>query len=256
MPSEISNSNGPVPKRAVVMAGGRGRRLGPYTWVLPKPLMPVGDMPILELLLRQLAYYEITDVTLAVGYRAEYIRMVVGDGSKFGLQVRYVQEAQPLGTAGPLALIDDLDSTFLVMNGDLLTSLNFRQLIDYHLSHQAVATVATYQRTLEVSLGVLQTDADQRVISWTEKPKYEFQVSMGINVLEPSMLRHVKADTFYDLPDLIKQAVADNEKVVTFPFRDGYWLDIGRPEDYEQALREIDQIMPKLLPNWNPPPAP
>src|SRR5664279_3869761 len=126
MPSETAMTHATVPKRAIVMAGGRGRRLGPYTWVLPKPLMPVGDMPILELLLRQLAYYEITDVTLAVGYRAEYIRMVVGDGSKFGLKVGYVQETQPLGTAGPLALIEDLDSTFLVMNGDLLTSLNFR----------------------------------------------------------------------------------------------------------------------------------
>ncbi|MHB8626342.1 MAG: sugar phosphate nucleotidyltransferase [Aggregatilineales bacterium] len=249
MPSEAKL----LPNRAVVMAGGRGRRLGPYTWVLPKPLMPVGDMPVLELLLRQLAYFQITKVTLAVGYRAEYIRAFVGDGAKYGLDVQYVQEAQPLGTAGPLALIDDLDGTFLVMNGDLLTSLNFRRLIEYHLAHGAAATIATYRRTLEVSLGVLQTDGDQRVTGWIEKPTYDFQVSMGINVLEPGLLRYVKPGAYLDLPDLIKCAITEGEKIVAFPFTDGYWLDIGRPEDYEQALREIDALMPALLPGWVPP---
>lgn len=243
----------PLPNRAVVMAGGRGRRLGPYTWVLPKPLMPVGDMPVLELLLRQLAYYQITKITLAVGYRAEYIRAFVGDGAKYGLDVQYVQESQPLGTAGPLTLVDGLNETFLMMNGDLLTSLNFRRLIEYHSGHVATATVATYQRKLEVSLGVLQTDSDQRVTGWIEKPTYDFQVSMGINVLEPKLLQYVKPGTYLDFPDLIKCALADGEKIVAFPFTDGYWLDIGRPEDYELALKEIDTLMPVLLPNWTPP---
>jgi NDP-sugar pyrophosphorylase family protein len=215
--------------------------------------MPVGDMPVLELLLRQLAYYQITKVTLAVGYRAEYIRAFVGDGAKYGLDVQYVQEAQPLGTAGPLPLVDDLNETFLMMNGDLLTSLNFQRLIKYHRVHHAAATVATYQRKLEVSLGVLQTDGEQRVTDWIEKPTYDFQVSMGINVLEPGLLQYVKPGAYLDFPDLIKHAVADGEKVVAFPFTDGYWLDIGRPEDYEQALREIDALMPTLLPNWSPP---
>jgi NDP-sugar pyrophosphorylase family protein len=140
-----------------------------------------------------------------------------------------------------------------MMNGDLLTSLNFRRLIEYHLAQGAVATVATYQRKLEVSLGVLQTDGDQRVTGWLEKPTYDFQVSMGINVLEPKLLQYVKPGVYLDLPDLIRQAVANEDKVVAFPFSDGYWLDIGRPEDYEQALREIDTLMPALLPNWTPP---
>lgn len=236
------------------MAGGRGRRLLPYTWVLPKPLMPIGDMPVLELLLRQLAYYEITEVTLAVGYRAEYIQAFIGNGAKFGLDVRYSLETQPLGTAGPLGLIEGLDSTFLIMNGDLLTSLNFRQLLDYHLAQKAVATIATYPQKVQVSLGVLETDSENRVINWLEKPTYDFRVSMGISALEPEALASLVPGVYLDLPDLIRQLMSEQHKVITYPFSSGYWLDIGRPEDYEKALNEIDTIMPVLLPNWTPPP--
>ncbi len=237
------------------MAGGRGRRLLPYTWVLPKPLMPIGDMPVLELLLRQLAYYEITEVTLAVGYRADYIQAFIGDGAKFGLDVRYSLETQPLGTAGPLGLIENLDSTFLIMNGDLLTSLNFRQLLDHHLAQKAVATIATYPQKVQVSLGVLETDHENRVINWLEKPAYDVRVSMGISALEPEVLTRVPPGSYLDFPDLIRQLMREQCHVITYPFSSGYWLDIGRPEDYEKALNEIDTIMPLLLPNWTPPPA-
>ncbi len=240
-------------KKAVVMAGGRGRRLGPYTWVLPKPLMPIGDMPVLELLLRQLAHFKIAEVTLAVGYRAEYIRAFVGDGARYGLDVRYVQESQPLGTAGPLALIDGLNEPFLVMNGDLVTSLDFGKLLDFHLAQHAAATVATYRRTVQISLGVLQTDPEGQVTGWIEKPSYDYQVSMGINVLTPELLSYVTPGQYLDLPDLIKHALSDGRRVVAYPFVEGYWLDIGRPEDYEQIMRDIDSLMPNLLPGWTPP---
>jgi len=166
--------------------------------------------------------------------------------------VRYVQESQPLGTAGPLALIGDLHEPFLVMNGDLVTSLDFRKLLDFHLERGAAATVATYKRTVQVSLGVLQTDPEGCVTEWIEKPSYDYQVSMGINVLAPELLAYVKPDQYFDIPDLIKQAVQEGQRVLAYPFADGYWLDIGRPEDYEQALRDIDALMPKLLPGWTP----
>jgi len=241
---------GSRPKTAVVMAGGRGRRLLPYTWVLPKPLMPIGDMPVLELLLRQLAQFEFTEVVLAVGYRAEYIQAFIGDGAKFGLNVRYSAESQPLGTAGPLGLITGLDEPFLIMNGDLLTSLDFRALMETHLAQNAIATVATYPQQMQISLGVVESDGDNRLTGWREKPTYDVRVSMGISALDPAVLRRVPPNVALDLPDLIRQLVAEGERVLTFPFSGGYWLDIGRPEDYEKALREIDEIMPLLLPGW------
>ncbi len=240
------------PKKAVVMAGGRGRRLIPYTWVLPKPLMPVGDMPVLELLLRQLAYYEFSEIVLAVGYRAEYIQAFIGDGKKYGLDVRYSLESQPLGTAGPLGLIEGLDEPFLIMNGDLLTSLNFHELMEYHLERQAVATVATYPQQMQISLGVIETDAENNLTGWREKPTYDVRVSMGISAFTPDVLRYIPPDKSFDIPDLIRALSEAKHKVITYPFSGGYWLDIGRPADYEKALNEIEEIMPILLPNWKP----
>jgi NDP-sugar pyrophosphorylase family protein len=239
-------------KTAVIMAGGRGRRLLPYTWVLPKPLMPVGDMPVLELLLRQLAYYEFTEIVLAVGYRAEYIQAFVTDGKKYGLTVRYSLETQPLGTAGPLGLISGLDEPFLIMNGDLLTSLNFRAVMESHLKRQATATVGITLQRIQVSLGVIDQDDQQRITGWREKPTHDYWVSMGISALNPSVLSLIPPGQPFDMPDLIRTLIQQEQPVFTYPFENGYWLDIGRPDDYEKALREIDDIMPILLPNWKP----
>lgn len=241
------------PRKAVIMAGGRGRRLLPYTWVLPKPLMPIGDMPILELLLRQLAHFQFTEIVLAVGYRADYIQAFIGDGAKFGLNIRYSLETQPLGTAGPLGLIEGLDTPFLIMNGDLLTSLDFRALMTRHVENRAVATIGTYPQKVQIPLGVIESDAQNTFTGWAEKPTYDVRVSMGISALDPSVLTRVPPRQFLDLPDLIRGVAADGQKVMTYPFSDGYWLDIGRPEDYEKALNEIDAIMPSLLPGWTPP---
>lgn len=250
MPDTLETSPADRPRRAVVMAGGRGRRLVPYTWVLPKPLMPVGDMPVLELLLRQLAYFEFTEVTLAVGYRAEYIQAFIGDGAKFGLKVDYSLETSPLGTAGPLGLVHGLTTPFLIMNGDLLTSLNFRALMDHHLSVGAVATVATYPQQMQISLGVIESDAQNNLVGWREKPTYDVRVSMGISALSPAVLTRIRPGEYLDFPDLIRALATDGQKVITYPFSDGYWLDIGRPADYEKALNEIDALMPTLLPGW------
>lgn len=233
--------------KAVLLAGGRGTRLAPYTNVLPKPLMPVGDMPILEILLRQLKVYGINEVIIAIGYLGPLIQAYVGDGSRFGLDVTYSMETAPLGTAAPLKLVQDLNDTFLVMNGDLLTSLNMVDLINFHRQQGAVATISTFRRVVPITLGVIGTDDDANVVSYTEKPTYEFRVSMGISVLEPEALRYIPSEKFFDFPDLIKALIADRQPVKAYPF-EGYWLDIGRPEDYQKALEDIDHIKSQILP--------
>ena len=235
--------------KAVVLAGGRGTRLAPYTNVLPKPLMPVGDMPIIEILLRQLKLYGVTDVVIAVGYLASLLQAYVGDGSRFGLNVTYSMETTPLGTAGPLKLVKNLDDTFLIMNGDLLTSLNMGELITFHQQHKAMATISTILRHTQITLGVIGTDDDFNVNTYTEKPSYDFRVSMGISVLQPEALEYIPDNKPFDNPDLIKALIAAKKPVKAYPFTDGYWLDIGRPDDYQKALDDIEHIKSQILPH-------
>jgi NDP-sugar pyrophosphorylase family protein len=234
--------------QAVILAGGKGRRLRPYTTVLPKPLMPLGDMPIIEVVLRQLAASGFDQVTIAVGYLAELLMAYCGDGSKFGLELRYSREEEPLGTAGPLALIDGLrhGDTFLVMNGDVLTSLDLRGLVQRHRASGAAATIATHQRQQQINYGIIENDEGGRVTAYIEKPTYHYQVSMGIYVLAPAVLDFVPRGQYLDLPDLVRQLMAAGQPVLAHPF-DGYWLDIGRHDDYEQAVEEFEAMRPMLL---------
>lgn len=237
--------------QAVILAGGKGRRLRPYTTVLPKPLMPLGDMPIIEVVLRQLAVSGFDRVTIAVGYLAELLMAYCGDGSKFGLELRYSREEEPLGTAGPLALIDGLDSTFLVMNGDVLTSLDLRALVQQHQASGAAATIATHQRQQQINYGIIESDGERRVTAYIEKPIHHYQVSMGIYVLEPAVLGLIPRGQYLDLPDLVRQLMAAGQPVLAHPF-DGYWLDIGRHDDYEQAVEEFEAMRPQLLGSRDP----
>jgi NDP-sugar pyrophosphorylase family protein len=234
--------------QAIILAGGKGRRLRPYTTVLPKPLMPLGDMPIIEVVLRQLAASGFDQVTVAVGYLAELLMAYCGDGSKFGLSLKYSREEEPLGTAGPLALIDGLrhGDTFLVMNGDVLTSLDLRGLVQRHRASGAAATIATHQRQHQINYGIIESDDHDRVSAYIEKPTYRYQVSMGIYVLEPAVLDFVPRGQYLDLPDLARQLMAAGRPVLAYPF-DGYWLDIGRHDDYEQAVEEFEAMRPQLL---------
>jgi NDP-sugar pyrophosphorylase family protein len=243
--------NGPTIKRAVILAGGKGTRLAPYTTVLPKPLMPLGDRAILDVVVRQLARYGFTDQVFAVGYLAHLIKAVFGDGSEFGVSIDYCVEEQPLGTAGPLSQIGGLDDTFLVMNGDVLTSLDYAQLYDVHRGAGHALTIATHRRTLRSEYGVLHLDgneegATQRVTGYEEKPEIPYTVSMGIYILEPRALEHVPDGKHFDIPDLVLALLAAGEPVGSFLY-DGYWLDIGRHDDYEQALADYEQILPRLL---------
>lgn len=232
--------------KAVVLAGGKGARLRPYTTVLPKPLMPIGDMPILEIMMRQMNRAGVTEVVLTVGHLAELLRAFFGDGSQLGLEIRYSLEEQPLGTAGPLSLIDGLEDTFLVTNGDVLTTLDLAALVAYHRESGAAATIAMHPRRVNVDLGVLEFNGRYELTGYNEKPSYDFQVSMGIYVFEPRVLSYIPYNRYLDFPNLVLSLIERKERVVCYPF-DGYWQDLGRPDDYEQAVIDFETIRPQIL---------
>ena len=234
--------------KAVILAGGKGTRLAPYTKVLPKPLMPIGDMPILEVILRQIKLAGINDIVLTVGHLSELLRAFFQDGSRLGLGISYNYEDSPLGTAGPIAFVPNLNETFLVMNGDVLSTLPIRELIQFHRSQNAIATIATHHRRVNVDLGVIQWDGDARVTGYIEKPSYDYSVSMGIYVFEPKVLTYIPKGEYYDFPDLVKKLIGVGEKVVGYRF-DGYWQDLGRPDDYESAAQDFDKMRSQFLPN-------
>jgi NDP-sugar pyrophosphorylase family protein len=231
---------------AVILAGGEGTRLRPYTTVLPKPLMPVGDMPILEIVLRQLKRSGVTRVTLAVSYLAELIEAYCGDGSRFGLDIRYSRETKALSTAGPLKLVPDLDDTFLVMNGDILTTLDFAALVRHHREQGAAATLAMHRRSVKIDFGVVETDAEGILQRYIEKPEYHYTVSMGVNVLEPRALARIDDGETLGMPDLLLRLKTAGEKVIAYE-APCLWLDIGRVDDYESALDTFQRRRAEFL---------
>jgi NDP-sugar pyrophosphorylase family protein len=232
--------------QAVIFAGGKGERLRPYTAVLPKPLLPIGDLPILEVSLRQLRRAGFTRVTLAVSHLAELVERLCGDGSRLGLEVRYSRECAPLSTAGPLKLIDGLDETFLAMNGDVLTTIDYRALLDFHRVQRAVATVATHRRTMKVDLGVLEIADDGALIDYIEKPEYQYRVSMGVYALEPRVRDYIGHGEALDMPALLCRLRDAGERVLTYEWG-GLWLHIARRDDYEEALSRFEHHRGELL---------
>ena len=228
--------------KAVLLAGGKGTRLKPYTTTLPKPLVPVGEKAILEILIERLKMAGITEITLCVNHMADLIMAYCGDGSKFGVKIDYSLEEKPLHTVGPVKLIKDLPDDFLVMNGDLLTDLDFKKLFDYHLQNKALLTVATYNRKEKIDLGVIDIDKEKLVaVGFREKPEYDFNVSMGVYVFSKKVLDYVPADTFFGVDSLMLKLLKEKEPIKIYPF-DGYWLDIGRPDDYEKANNDIEKL--------------
>ncbi len=233
--------------KAVILAGGKGARLAPYTKILPKPLMPIGEMPILEVILRQMKVAGVDQIVLTVGHLSELLRTFFRDGSQLGLNISYSYEESPLGTAGPIALVSGLDDTFLVTNGDVLTTLKFSELLQYHRDQKSIATIAVHRRQQKIDLGVIEWDADCRVNGYIEKPTYDYVVSMGIYVFEPRVLEYIPAGKYLDFPDLVKKLIAAGEKVVGYPF-EGYWQDLGRPDDYEIATQDFERMRSEFLP--------
>lgn len=232
-------------KRAVILAGGKGTRLRPYTVVLPKPLMPVGDYPILEVVIRQLARHGFDRVTLAVNHQAEIIRAYFGDGSKWNLRIDYSLEDRPLGTMGPLRLIRDLPEHFLVMNGDILTDLNYGELFVTHASANHLFTISSHRREHKVDYGVLET-RDGHLVGFQEKPLSHYEVSMGVYMVSREVVERVPQDRPYGFDDLMRDLLAAGRPVQVRPFA-GYWLDIGRADDYMRAIDEFASLRHRFI---------
>jgi NDP-sugar pyrophosphorylase family protein len=233
--------------RTVILAGGKGTRLRPYTTVLPKPLVPVGDMPILEIVIRQLAAQGFRRLTVAVGHLAELIRSFFGDGAKWGVSIEYSIEDKPLNTIAPLKLIAGLTGDFVVMNGDLLTDLDYRRLVEFHRAREAALTVATCRREVMIDFGVVQEGDDHRIVGFEEKPRKAYRVSMGVYVLNERVLPLIPESAPFGFDELVLALLGAGEQVASFP-HDGYWLDIGRPDDYERAVADFEALRPRLLP--------
>jgi len=233
--------------RAVVLAGGKGTRLAPYTTILPKPLMPIGEMPILEVLLRQMKRSGINHVVLTVGHLASLLRAYFGNGAQWNLDITYSQENEPLGTAGPIALVKGLDKTFLVTNGDVLTTLDIKNLMAFHKQKGGIATIAAHRRQVKIDLGVIQWDGDDQVSGYIEKPTTDYTVSMGVYVFEPRVMDYIPVGQYLDFPDLILKLIASGETVSGYVF-DGYWMDLGRPDDYNQANQDFYNMKEQFIP--------
>lgn len=233
--------------RVVILAGGRGTRLRPFTASFPKPLVPVGDMPILALLLHQLINQQFSQVTLTLGHLSELVRAYIHNQSTISktLNVDFVDEDRPTGTAGSLARVSGLTDTFLVMNGDVLTNLDLNALIRTHKQSRAALTIASHTKLEKIDLGVMEADENGRLHHYVEKPTHKFDVSMGVYVYEPSVLRFIEPDAYLDFPTLVSRLLERGELVRIFR-SDAFWLDIGRPEDYAKA-QEIFEKRPEYF---------
>ena len=233
--------------KAVILAGGKGTRLRPYTTVFPKPLMPIGDKPILEIIIRQLEAQGLREIIILVGHLPELIMAFFGDGSKFGVNIKYSKEEQALGTAGGLSLIkDELDDSFLIINGDTLTDFNYSDFLHYHQRNGAIATVALRERNIKIDFGVVEVDnRNNNVKSYTEKPTHNKLVSIGISAMRNDVLEFITPNIYLDFPQLIQTLLTVGKTVKGYIFT-GYWLDIGRPDDYEKANMDIDGLYSKL----------
>jgi len=237
--SELAIEKPCQPVQAVVLAGGFGKRLHPFTESVPKPMLKVGKEPLLERIVKQIRSAGIDQINISTHHKAEDITQHFGDGSDLGVQIRYVHEDTPLGTAGVLGLLPQSEDLTLVINGDILTRLNFRTMLAFHEKQEADMTIAVKQFDFEIAFGVLKTDG-VLVTDLVEKPTYQFLVNAGIYVLGPSVREYVGTDCRTDMPDLIRRLIKLEKKVVSFPIRE-YWLDIGSPADYQKALNDIDE---------------
>jgi NDP-sugar pyrophosphorylase family protein len=237
--------------RAVILAGGKGSRLSPYTSVIPKPLLPVGDHAILEIVVRQLRAYGFDELTFATGYLAHLIQAVFDDGARHGVSIEYHHEEEPLGTAGALGTMERFPEPFLMMNGDVLTSLDYRRLYNAHVASGNALTIASHRRIVSTDYGVLHLDGARgetnRVVGYEEKPEIPYVVSMGVYVVSPVTYDFITPGAYLDVPDLVVRLMEAGETVGSYIY-DGYWLDIGRHEDYQQATDDFERLGPRLLP--------
>ena len=238
--------------RVIIQAGGRGTRLAPYTAVLPKPLMPVDERPILEIMIRQLVSQGFDRITITLGYLGALIMAVLGDGRRLGANIEYVHETDPRGTIGAVRLVEKLDEPFLVMNGDLLTDFDYRELMDAHLEEGAHLSVGVYQKSVPISLGVFDLAQGNRIVGFREKPTIALPCSMGIYAFDPRLLELIPPIGNFGFDDLMNACLVRDIHVRAHVF-DGIWLDIGRPEDYASATHLFHEYRSRLLPEERPP---
>jgi NDP-mannose synthase len=228
-------------KRAIILAGGKGTRLKPYTVSLPKPLVPIGETPILEVIIKKLAKCGFDHITITVNHMADIIKAFFGDGSKWNLKIDYSLEDKPLSTMGPLKLIKDLPENFLIMNGDVLTDLDYDSFYSWHVKSGAIYTISSYERTHINDYGVLEINDTDHLTAFREKPSTSFKVSMGVYMASNRILDYIPYNQAYGFDHLMLELLKQNEKVNVKPF-DGYWLDIGRPDDYAKACNDIENF--------------
>jgi len=233
-------------KRAIILAGGKGTRLRPYTVVLPKPLMPIGEYPILEVIVRQLVQHGFDHITMAVNHQAEIIRAFFQDGAKWGVKIDYSLEDKPLSTMAPLRLIRALPENFLVMNGDILSDLNYSELFEDHVRINNIFTISAYMRQQKVDYGVLEMDASNHLTGFREKPSTEYLVSMGVYMASRRIMDFIPEGKSYGFDNLMLDLLAAGKAATVRKFN-GYWLDIGRPDDYIQAIEEFEQMKRRFL---------
>jgi len=227
--------------QTIILAGGRGSRLDPFSRVLPKPLFPIGDKPIAAILVHQLKKAGADEIIMCLGYLADLLRTYFRDGSDFGLTIRYSMENRPLGTAGPLKKVEDLKDDFIVVNGDELTTLDFRALYEHHLAMEADMTVAVQMKTTNSSFGVLEIKEGQ-ITAYAEKPTRNYWASMGIYVINKRVLALIPEDEKFDMPELVQRLLSEGSRVVSYESQD-LWFDIGTLGDLEKAKEEFDRIM-------------
>jgi NDP-sugar pyrophosphorylase family protein len=235
-----------VSRRAIILAGGKGTRLRPYTVVLPKPLMPIGEYPILEVIIRQLIRAGFDHITLAVNHQARIIQAFFESGERWGIRIDYSVEKEPLGTMGPLTLIRDLPENFLVMNGDVLTDLPYSEFFDQHVESGSIFTISSMRRQHKIDYGVLDTDANGFLSGFREKPQVEYEVSMGVYMLNAAVIDLIPVQQCYGFDNLMLDLLKRGKQPAVKPY-DGYWLDIGRPDDYARAIDEFETMKPRFL---------
>lgn len=225
-------------KTAVILAGGKGTRLRPYTITMPKPLVPVGDMPILGIIITQLKKQGFTHVKIAVNHQADLIKAYFGDGSKWGVDISYSLEDKPLGTMGPLKIMENLPENFLVMNGDVLSDIDYAGFLDAHSKQKTLFTISSYRRVQMVDYGVLEVN-QSRLMGFKEKPHLDYCVSMGVYALSREVLDYIPENQCYGF-DTLMHDLLDRKKNVFVKEHLGYWMDIGRPDDYQQAIEDVE----------------
>lgn len=228
------------------MTGGKGTRMTPYTKVLPKGLLPIGKQPILEIIVKQLRYYGFQQITMACGYLAPLIQTYFGDGSTLKVSITYQVEDKPLGTVGPLKNLKHLTHPFLVINCDILTTLDFKTFWDFHCAGNSILTIASQKKRVPISLGLLETRGD-RLTNFIEKPNHPALVSMGIYVMDPVILNYIPENQFFDVPDLIHTLLACKKEIRHFE-NDSFWFDIGRPTDFARANEVYSKHASRILP--------